>query len=249
MVITSLLAFFVMRERWRWQPGTALVVTVLFLLVDLSFFGANMLKIGEGGWFPLVAGGTVFIAFSSWRRGREILAERLQEGVGSLDLFLAGIVATPPVRVSGTAVFMTGGHTGTPPMLPHHLAHNQVLHEQVVPLTVITEEFPRVPAAERVEIIRLPQGFARVILHYGYMQSPNVPVALRECETIGLLIDMERTTFYLGRETLIPTREIKGMALWREKLFALMSRNSLQATTFFNIPPERVVELGQQLEI
>lgn len=249
MVVTSLLAFFVMRERWRWHPGTALLATFLFLLVDLSFFGANILKIGEGGWFPLAAGGTVFIALSTWRRGREILAERLQGGVGSLDAFLSGLTVSPPLRVKGTAVFMTGGHTGTPPMLPHHLTHNQVLHEQVVLLTVINEEIPRVPAAERVEVVQLTQGFARVILHYGYMQSPNVPVALRECEPFGLRVDMERTTFYLGRETLIPTREIKGMALWREKLFALMSRNSLQATAFFNIPPERVVELGQQVEI
>lgn len=249
MVVTSLLAFFVMRERWRWHPGTALVVTFLFLMVDLSFFGANMLKIAEGGWFPLAAGGTVFIAMSTWRRGREILAGRLRESVGSLKVFLSGIAVKPPVRVPGTAVFMTGENTGTPPMLLHHLAHNQVLHEQVVLLTVVTEEVPRVPAGERVEVVQLPQGFARVILHYGYMQSPNVPVALRECETIGLRVDMERTTFYLGRETLIPTREIKGMALWREKLFALMSRNSLQATTFYNIPPERVVELGLQVEI
>lgn len=249
MVVTTLLAFFVMRELWRWHPGTALLVTVLFLVVDLSFFGANMLKIREGGWFPLAAGGMVFIALSTWRRGREILAERLQGGVGSLDAFLAGIAENPPPRVPGTAVFMTGGHTGTPPMLPHHLTHNQMLHEQVVLLTVATEEVPRVPAAERIEVVLLPEGFARVILHYGYMQSPNVPVALRECEPFGLRVDLERTTFYLGRETLIPTREIKGMSLWREKLFALMSRNSLQATAFFNIPPERVVELGQQVEI
>lgn len=249
MVVTTLLAFFVMRERWRWHPATALGVTFLFLLVDLSFFGANMLKIGEGGWFPLAAGGGVFIALSTWRRGREILAARLQENVESLDRFLAGIAVNPPLRVSGTAVFMTGGLSGTPPMLPHHLAHNQVLHEQVVLLTVVTEEVPRVPAAERVEVALLPHGFARVIVHYGYMQSPHVPVALRQCEPFGLRVDMERTTFYLGRETLIPTREIKGMTLWREKLFAFMSRNSLQATAFFNIPPERVVELGQHVEI
>jgi KUP system potassium uptake protein len=249
MVITTLLAYFVMRERWRWHPATALLVTFLFLLVDLSFFGANMLKIGEGGWFPLTAGGAVFIVMSTWRRGREILAARLQENVESLERFLAGIAANPPLRVSGTAIFMTGSRTGTPPMLTHHLVHNQVLHEQVVLLTVVTEDVPRVPAAERVEVTPLPHGFARVIVRYGYMQSPNVPVALRECEPFGLRIDMESTTFYLGRETLIPSGEIKGMALWREKLFAFMSRNSMQATAFFNIPPERVVELGQQVEI
>lgn len=249
MVITSLLAFFVMREKWRWQLLSAVVLTALFLLIDLSFFGANMLKIEGGGWFSLIVGGSVFIAMSTWRRGREILAQRLQEGVESLEEFLAEIAANPPHRVPGSAVFMTGGQIGTPPMLLHHLAHNQVLHEQVVLLTIVTEEVPRVPAAERIEVTLLPSGFARLIVHYGYMQSPNVPVALRECEPFGLQVDIERTTFYLGRETLIPTREIKGMAFWREKLFTLMSRNSQQATAFFNIPPERVVELGQQVEI
>jgi len=249
MVITTTLAFFIMQERWQWHLVTSLGVTLLFLLVDLSFFGANLLKIREGGWFPLLAGGTVFITLSTWRRGREILVERLQEGVEELDSFLSGIAADPPLRVPGTAVFMTSGMTGVPPMLPHHLAHNQALHEQVVLLTVVTEEVPRVPASERVEVTILSQGFARVVAHYGYMQSPNVPVVLRECEPLGLRIDMENTTFYLGRESIIPTHEIKGMALWREKLFALMSRNAQQATAFFNIPPERVVELGQQVEI
>lgn len=249
MVVTSILAFFVMRERWRWHPLSSLLVTVLFLLVDLSFFWANMLKVREGGWLPLAVGAMVFIAMSTWRRGREILSARLQESVGPLEEFLAGLAANPPQRVPGTAVIMTGGQRGTPPMLLHHLTHNQVLHEQVVLLTVVTEHVPRVPAAERVEVKVLPEGFARVIVRYGYMQSPNVPVALRECEPFGLQVVMERTTFYLGRETLIPTREIKGMVLWREKLFALMSRNSQQATAFFNIPPERVVELGQQVAI
>jgi KUP system potassium uptake protein len=249
MVVTSLLAFFVMRERWLWPPAAAMLMTLLFLLADVPFFGANMMKIGEGGWFPLVAGGGVFIVMATWRRGREILAERLQERTESLEDFITEITRKPPPRVPGTAVFMAGGKSGTPPMLYHHLTHNQVLHEQVVLLTVVTEELPRVPAADRVEVTLLPHGLARVLVHYGYMQSPNVPVALRECEPFGLRVDVERTTFYLGRETLLPTREVKGMVLWREKLFALMSRNAQQATAFFNIPPERVVELGQQVKI
>ncbi|HXE97267.1 MAG TPA: potassium transporter Kup [Dongiaceae bacterium] len=249
MVITTVLVFFVMRERWQWRPVTAWGLSSLFLLVDLAFFGSNMLKVEHGGWVPLTAGGAVFIVMSTWRRGREILAKHLQTSIESLDVFFDRIAANPPLRVAGTAVFMSGRRSGIPPMLHHHLIHNQVLHEQVVILTVVIEEVPRVPAAERLEVTQLSHGFARVVVHYGYLQSPHVPVALRECQPYGLTVDLEKTTYYLGRETLIPTPKILGMMFWREKLFAFMSRNSLQATAFFNIPPERVVELGLQIEI
>jgi KUP system potassium uptake protein len=186
---------------------------------------------------------------STWRRGREILAQRLEETKEPLEDFLLRIAATPPLRVPGTAVFMVKPISGTPPQLLHHLAHNQVLHEQVVLLSVVTKEVPRVTAEKRLEITRLDQGFSRVTVNYGFMQSPNVPVALRECESFGLKVILDTTTFYLARETLVPSLRRRGMMLWREKLFSFMTRNALPATDFFRIPPERVVELGIRIEI
>jgi KUP system potassium uptake protein len=167
----------------------------------------------------------------------------------SLDGLLARIDEDLPLRVSGTAVFMTGRSTGTPPMLLHHLEHNQVLHEQVILLTVVTNDVPRVPAAERLEVNQLRRGVYRVFAYYGFMQSPNVPVALRECERYGLNVDLDKTTYYLGWETLIPSREIPGMPFWRKALFAFMSRNAARATAFYVIPPERVIEIGIHVEL
>ncbi|WP_246561238.1 potassium transporter Kup [Geobacter grbiciae] len=249
MVITVVLAFFVAVGTWRWHPVAAALITTLFLTVDLSFFGANMLKIGAGGWFPLAAGGIVFAMMATWHRGREILAQRLQETREPLDHFLLRIAANPPLRVPGTAVFMVKRVPGAPPQLLHHLAHNHVLHEQVVLLTVVTREVPRVTAEKRLEVIRLEQGFSQVTVNYGFMQSPNVPVALRECELFGLKVNLDTTTYFLAHETLIPSLKRRGMMLWREKLFSFMTRNALPSTDFFRIPPERVVELGIRLEI
>lgn len=249
MVITTVLVFFLMRRRWHWGLLTSGLAALLFLTVDLSFFCANMLKVSSGGWFPLAAGVVVFTLMTTWRRGREILNARLYSRSGSLEDFLLEIARTPPYRLPGTAVFMTARPVGTPPMLIHHLTHNRVLHKQVILLTVITEEVPRVSAADRLVVTKLSEGFARVIVRYGFMQSPNIPVALRQCEHFDLMTDPETTTFYLGRETLIPTPAVPGMFIWREKLFAFMARNSQRATSFFNIPPDRVVEIGQQVEI
>jgi KUP system potassium uptake protein len=249
MVITGVLAFFVSVGKWQWHPVTAGLVSLLFLTVDLAFFGANMLKIESGGWFPLSAGGIVFTMMATWRRGREILAQHLEETKEPFELFLHRIVANPPLRVPGTAVFLVKPISGTPPQLLHHLAHNQVLHEQVVILSVVTKEVPRVSAEKRLQTIGLELGFTKVIVNYGFMQSPNVPVALRECESFGLHVNLDTTTFYLARETLIPSLKRPGMMLWREKLFSFMTRNALPATDFFRIPPERVVELGIRTEI
>lgn len=248
MAITTILAFFLMVKRWHWQALAACGLAGLFLFIDLSFSAANFLKIGNGGWLPLVIGTVVFILMATWRRGRYVLGKRLGGGE-SLEAFVARLAAAPPHRVQGTAVFMTGHPTGTPPMLHHHLAHNQVLHEQAIILTVLTEDVPRVPAADRVSVTMMPLGFARVIVRYGFMQSPNVPVALRQCEPLGLSVDLEKTTYYLARETVISTPRQSGLMRWQEKLFAFMSRNSLTATAFYNIPAEQVVELGQQVEI
>lgn len=249
MVITVVLAFFVAIRAWHWPPVTAGLVSLLFLTVDLAFFGANMLKIESGGWFPLAAGGIVFTMMVTWRRGREILAQHLEETGEPFELFLHRIAANPPPRVPGTAIFLIKPVPGTPPQLLHHLAHNQVLHEQVVLLSVVTREVPRVTAEKRLVVVSLEQGFTRVTVNYGFMQSPNIPVALRECESFGLVVNLDTATFYLARETLIPSLKRPGMMLWREKLFSFMTRNSLPATDFFRIPPERVVELGIQIEI
>jgi KUP system potassium uptake protein len=250
MVITVVLAFFVAVKKWRWHPVTVVLITVLFLTVDLSFFGANMMKIEAGGWFPLAAGGIIFTMMTTWRRGREILAQRLEETKEPLDVFLLRIAAHPPLRVPGTAVFLVKRILpGTPPQLLHHLSHTQVLHEQVVLLSVATREVPWVSAKERLEVISLEEGFFQVTVNYGFMQSPNVPAALRGCESCGLKVNLDSTTFYLARETLIPSVKLPGMMLWREKLFSFMTRNALPATDFFRIPPERVVELGIQIEL
>ena len=249
MVITVVLAFFVAVDKWKWHPVTAGLLMLLFLTVDLAFFGANMLKIESGGWFPLAAGGMVFTMMATWRRGREILAQRLEETREPLELFLLRIAAQPPLRVPGTAVFLVKPIPGTPPQLLHHLAHNQVLHEQVVLLSVVTREVPRVTAEKRLEVTRLEQGFSQVIVNYGFMQSPHVPVALRECESFGLEVNLNTVTYFLARETLIPSLRRPGMMLWREKLFSFMTRNALPATDFFRIPPERAVELGTRIEI
>jgi KUP system potassium uptake protein len=249
MVITVVLAYFVAVGTWRWHPAMAGLVTILFLTVDVAFFGANMLKIGSGGWFPLAAGGIVFTMMATWRRGKEILTQRYEEAMEPLESFLLRIAENPPLRVPGTAVFMVKRIPGTPPQLLHHLAHNQVLHEQVILLSVVTREVPRVSAEKRLEVIKMEQGFSQVIVNYGFMQSPHVPVALRECESFGLKVNLDTVSYYLAHETLIPSLKQRGMMLWREKLFSFMTRNALPATDFFRIPPERVVELGIRIEI
>ena len=249
MVITVGLAFFVAVRIWKWHLFTAGLIAFFFLVVDLAFFGANMLKIESGGWFPLVAGGAVFTLMTTWRRGRKILSGKLQGETESLEHFIDKLAVAVPLRVPGIAVFMSSSSNGIPVVLHHHLAHNQMLHERVIILTVLTEEIPRVPAADRLTVTVMKQGFARVIVRYGFMQSPNIPVALRQCEPLGLPVDLEHITYYLSRETIISTSQQSGMMRWQEKLFSFMSRNSLTATSFFNLPAEQVVELGQQVEI
>lgn len=249
MFITTILLSFLTRERWGWKPVTALLVALLFLLADTSFLGANLFKITEGGWFPIVFGAVVFSLMTSWRTGRDILNKTLDDMTAPLDHLLENIAGNPPVRLDGTAVFMVRRLHAAPPMLVHHLKHHKVLHEQVVLLTVLTEPAPRIPAAERIEVMKLKEGFFRVTVRYGFMQSPNVPVALRECEQYGLRIDTDSVTYYLARETLIPTEKIYGMNIWREKLFSFLARNTLRATAFYHIPPGQVVEIGIQVEI
>jgi len=248
MVITTVLFFSVARRRWKWSVWLAAAVTGAFLVFDLSFFLANLAKIPSGGWFPLVVAALVFVGMTTWHHGRRILARRLREELLPVEEFLGDVAANPPVRVPGTAVFMSGTVRGIPHALLHNIKHNHVLHERVVLLTVVTEEVPRVPGAERAEIHDLGGGMYRVVAHYGFMQHPDIPALAALLTKKGFPLDPRTASFFLGRENLISTPR-PGMARWRERLFAFMSRNALEATQFFGLPPNRVVEFGIQLEI
>lgn len=250
MVITTVLLYVVARHVWGWRRTIAIPLMAAFFIVDVSFFGATILKISHGGWFPLVVGLSVYAVMSTWRRGRQILGERLQERILPLEGFAESIALAEPHRVAGAAVYMSGNPHGTPPVLLHNLKHNKVLHEIVVFLTFTTEEVPHIPAEERVEVkaIGNNQGFYRVLVRYGFMESPNVPEVLDLCKAHGLHLNIMTTTFFLGRETLIPSKR-PGMVKWRERLFAFLSRNAQTATAFFEIPPGQVVELGVRVEL
>jgi KUP system potassium uptake protein len=248
MVITTLLLYIVAREQWRWNPLTAGLLITLFLVMDLGFFGANIVKVARGGWFPLAVAAGIYTLMITWKRGREVLAQRLLEHSVPLRVLLGDIAADPPQRVPGTAVYMVRTPDVTPPALVHNLAHNKVLHEKVVFLSVVTEDVPYVPQHERVQVEALGKSFYSVVAHYGFMQDPNIPFVLEQCKARGLDIVPSGTTFFLGRETLIST-ERPGMARWREKLFAFMSRNAARATAFFRIPADQVFEVGVQVEL
>ena len=248
MVITVLLLYVVMTERWKWPKPVTVAVMALFLVIDLAFFGANALKVLQGGWVTLVVALAIFTLMTTWKTGRRLLAERLAARAIPLEEFMATVAAVQPARVPGTAVFMTAQPTGTPPALAHNMRYNKVLHEHVVVLTVATAQVPHVPANERVSVQPLGYDMFNVRVQYGFMEDPNVPEALLQARDLGLTIDLDDLTYFLGRETIIVTRK-RGMAIWREKLFVLMARNAVRATAFFRLPPERVVELGVQVEM
>jgi KUP system potassium uptake protein len=248
MGITTILAYVVARQVWHWSRWTAGAVTAVFITIDLAFFGANLLKVLHGGWVPLVIATLVFSLLSTWKTGRMVLGKRLRERAYPFDLFLKDLNRTRPHRVPGTAIFMTGSGAGVPPTLIHNLRHNKVLHANIVLLTVTTEDVPHVSRERAIELEPLSAGFFRVTLRYGFMEEPGVPEAMSDARARGLPIDKDDITYFLGRETLLPANH-PGMAPWREKLFALMSRNAMRATAFFRIPPERVVELGMQVEL
>ncbi len=248
MVITTMLFYVVARELWGWKPLLAGAVSAGFLVVDVAFFGANLIKIEHGGWFPLLVAAGVFTLMSTWKRGRQILSERLRQVTLPLDAFLSDIEHNPPLRVPGTGVFMTSNPEGVPAALLHNLKHNKIIHQQLVLLTVVTEEIPHVGRKDRLEVESLGNGFYRLVAHYGFMEDPRMNEILRVARHKGLDLKPMETTFFLGRETLIPSKK-PGMAMWREELFSVMSRNAQGATAFFGIPPNRVVELGAQIEL
>jgi KUP system potassium uptake protein len=249
MTISSILFFFVATERWHWKTGHAAVLCALFLTVELAFLGANLVKFMHGAWLPLVMGAIVFTIMSTWKRGRSMLAAVFARGAFPIDLFVNEITTKPPHRVKGAAVFLSASANGVPPVLLHHLKHNKVLHEKVVLLSFITEDVPHVPLPDRVDVVDLGANLYRVNGHYGFMEKPDVPGLLAQCRAKGLKLHLQDTTFYLGRETVLPAQKGGGMMRWRKKLFALMHRNAQSATAFFEIPANRVVELGAQIEV
>lgn len=252
MLITTILFYIVARLRFRWEAWQAMSLTAVLLIIDLAFFSANVVKVAHGGWVPLVLGVFLFVGMLTWKRGRALLSNRLSEGSMPLQLFLDGVERSSVHRVAGTAVFMTGNDDGVPPVLLHHLKHNKVLHERVLLVSVKTADIPETSASERIRVFPLGQGFWRVIASYGFMQSPNVPQVLEVVDQMGIRCKPMETSYFLGRERLIPTPnrpdEAFPMSRWRKVLFAIMTRNARSATEFFAIPPNRVVELGTQIE-
>ncbi|HEY7479375.1 MAG TPA: potassium transporter Kup [Gemmatimonadales bacterium] len=262
MLITTLLLHTVACEHWGWPHWRARALTALLLIVDVAFFSANVIKVEEGGWFPIVVGVGMYLVMTTWNRGRARLQAIVRENTLEMDLFLSDVSRRQPPRVPGTAVFLTSNIGGAPPVLLHHLKHNKVLHEKVILMSVVTEEIPLVDEDERVECKELGQGFFKVVAHYGFMESPDIPQALASLGSAGngrpVEIKAMETSFFLGRETLIVSRNarvqvpspdtIGRMSMWRKRLFVLMTRNARSATAFFGLPPNRVVELGAQIQ-
>ena len=248
MVITTVLFYAVARELWGWPRWAIGLLCAAFLTVDLSFFGASVIKIEHGGWFPLLVAAAVFTLLTTWRRGRQLLASRLRESSMEVALLLSDGELGKLPRVPGTAIFLTANPEGVPVALLHNIKHNKVVHEKVVFLTVLNEEEPRIGRSKRVTVEDLGHGFFRVVARYGFMERPTVREILKLAGPLGVEVDYLEASYFLGRENLIPT-ERPGMALWRERLFSVMSRNALGPTAYFDLPPNRVVELGAQIEI
>jgi KUP system potassium uptake protein len=246
MVITSVLATFVAAKSWGWGWGRSIALFAVFLSVELTFLFANVLKIPDGGWFPLAAGAMVFLLMSTWKRGGQLLTERTSGEAIELESFIDALLVSMPVRVQGTSVFMTSNNDRVPNAMLHNLMHNKVLHERVMVVSVEIFDVPYVPEIDRVEIRKLKGDFYRLSVQYGFMDEPDIPQALSLCAAQGLAIDMMETSFFLGRATLVPKLG-SDMAFWREKLFIYLFRNASSATSFYKIPTNRVVELGTQV--
>jgi KUP system potassium uptake protein len=248
MAITSVAYFVVLRRRFGWPLVGAMLLVAAFLVVDLGFLGANLAKFFAGGWVPVGIGVVVFAVMTTWTKGRRLLGRALADRHLPLEAFVADVAMSGVSRIRGTGVFMTARVGSTPLALLHHFKHNQVLHDQVVVLSIVTTSSPFVSPAERVTVKSLEHGVFSVVINSGFLERPNVPEQLAACRAMGLVIDPARTSYYLGRETLVPSKK-KGMMLWRKQLFSFISRNAQSAPLYFGLPPNRVVELGMQVEI
>ena len=246
MLITSILAFVVVRRLWGWGWIRGGLLIVSLLIVDIAFFSANVIKVKEGGWFPLLFGFCVFVLMTTWKRGRFLLRQRLQQDALALEPFVNALGRSSPTRVPGTAVFFTASPEGVPQSLLHNLKHNKVLHDRIIVLTVRILDIPYVPIAEQLVHEALPYDFHRITAKFGFKDKVDIPKTLEIAQQYGLTLEPMDTTFFLGRETLIPKID-SDMPLWREKLFIFLYRNASSPVTFFKIPPNRVVELGTQV--
>ncbi len=247
MAVTSVLFYLVARHRWRWPVWQAGGLAALFLAVDLAFLGANLVKVRAGGWVPLAIAAAVYALLSTWKRGTELMRGLLTRASVPFQPFLDQLARVPPPRVSGTAVFLSATMEGVPPVLLHHLEHNKALHENVVILTVLTTDEPAVADADRISTDALTARFHRVRACYGFMETPDVPAVVDRCCGLGIASALEETSYYVGRTRLLPTGPAP-MAKWRKLLFGFLARNARSATEYFRIPPDRVVELGAQVE-
>jgi KUP system potassium uptake protein len=248
MSITTVLALVYMYSVRHWNPGIAAALFGFFLAVDLAFFSANMLKIEQGGWFPLAVAAIIYLTMSTWRTGRQHLVRERERDALPLETFIASLRPGHPSRVPGTAVFMTGNINKIPNALLHNLKHNKVLHERVVLMTVLTEDIPHVPDDQRLEIRHYEQNIHTVAIHYGFMDQPNIPRALAQCRAMQFHFNLLETSFFVGREKIVPGHR-SAFARWRKGVFIFMSNTMLDATEFFRIPTNRVIELGGQIEI
>ncbi len=247
MVVTTILFSVLSQVRFEWSLARTGTFFLVYFIIDSALLSANVVKIESGGWFPIVVAIVIYTLMTTWKKGRAVLRDLLRSASLPMDLFLEDVRRRKPPRVPGTAVFLTSDISGAPIVLLHHLKHNKVLHEQVILLSIVTVDVPEVPASERARVEQLGEGFWRIIAGYGFMQSPNVREVMECCEPQGIKVRPNDTSYYLGREQLIPSGT-SPMARWRKKLFVVMSRNARAATEFFGLPPNRVVELGAQIE-
>ncbi|MDQ3020758.1 MAG: potassium transporter Kup [Bacteroidota bacterium] len=248
MVITTVLLFVAMIKLWKWSIPLAIIVTSFFLIIDLAFWGANLLKILQGGWVPLAMGAIIYMLMTTWDSGRRNLLEKIRQQTMSLENFITEILSIRMIAIPGTAIYMSSSAHGTPPPLILNIKHNRLLHKQIIILTIKFHKIPHIKLEERIQVEQPTDGFYRVIANYGFMDITNIQQIIELLEKQNIKLKMERTTFFLGRETLIPNRK-KGIGIIRDRIFILMSNNAQRATDFFNIPPNRVYEVGTQVEL